>query len=125
MTEMQNPYEAIILKAAQDEAFREALTKDPKATLEAYLGTSLPEGLKVNVVSNTATELTLVIPPSASGELSDDELEAVAGGAKRDDILFSFLSLGIGCLLSATKDSVAGCHKRGIEAETKRVYLRP
>ena len=80
MQDTQNVYQELMLKAAQEETFREALLGDPKATLEAYLGTPLPEGFKINVVENTATELTLVIPPKTSDELSEDDLADVAGG---------------------------------------------
>ena len=125
MSELQNAYEALILKAAQDEAFREQLQKDPKGTLEAHLGTSLPPNFKVNIVTNTATELTLVIPPKLTDELSDETLEAVAGGGKGDDVLFSFLTFGIGCAVSAAKDSVGACRQRADEAERKRPFLRP
>ena len=123
MTDIQNPYEAIVFKAAQDEAFRERLSQDPKGTLEDFLGTALPEGFTVNIVENTATELTLVIPPKLTDELSDEALEAVAGGGKGDDVLFSFLTLGVGCIASAAKDSVSGCHKRWDEAERKRPFI--
>lgn len=125
MQDSFNPYEALLLKAAQDDAFREALIKDPKGTIQAHLGTSLPEGFTINIVENTATELTLVIPPKLTEELSDEALEAVAGGTKGEDVLFSFLTFGVGCAASAAKDSVGGCRQRWDEAERKRPFIRP
>lgn len=105
MQEMPNPHQELLLKAAQDDAFREALLANPKATLSQFLGTELPAELKVSVVENTATALTLVIPPPMTDELDDAELEAVAGG--RGDLLFklqeanwSLWTVGIGCLAS-------------------------
>lgn len=112
MSEFQNPYEALMLKAAQDETFRESLLKNPKAALEAHLGTPLPEDCKVNIVENTATELTLVIPPKLTDELSEADLEAVAGGGKGSNIAYSFLTFGVGCAASAIVDSVQQCHDR-------------
>lgn len=99
-----NPYQEVMFKAAQDEAFREALLENPKATLEAHLGIRFPETFKVNVVTNTPSELTLVIPPKQSDELSDEALEGVAGGVDArtfKDVTFSFSTIGVGCLVSA------------------------
>ncbi|MNR86863.1 hypothetical protein D3C72_177200 [compost metagenome] len=126
MTDIMNAYQGLMLKAAQDEAFRDALHQAPKATLEAYLGTRFPEGFTINIVENSATELTLVLPPKLSDELSDEALASVAGGgSKGDDVLFSFLTLGVGCIASATRDSVGGCRQRWDEAESKRPFIRP
>jgi len=105
MHETLNPYEDLLLKAAKDEAFREALLSNPKEALSQFLGTAFPAELRVNVVENTATELTLVIPPKLTDELDDAELDAVAGG--RGDVLYklqeanwSLWTVGIGCLAS-------------------------
>ncbi|MNR86870.1 hypothetical protein D3C86_525790 [compost metagenome] len=104
MPETMNPYQELMLKAAQDEAFREALLNDPKATLEAHMGIRFPETFKVNVVTNTPSELTLVLPPKESGELSEGELDGIAGGISlrtSKDISFSFSTIGWGCVVSA------------------------
>jgi len=114
MTDTANAYEALLLKSAQDAAFREALIKDPKATLEAHLGTSLPEDFKVNIVSNTATELTLVIPPKLADELSDAQLDEVSGGDF--GLHGSLITLGIGCIISAAanaKGKTLHCNPKG------------
>lgn len=110
-----NPYEDLMIKAAKDEAFREALLADPKAALEAHLGTRLPEELTVKVITNTPRELTLVIPPKMTDELSDAQLEGVAGG-QRDltetdaDVMYSFMTFGVGCANSAIRlGSVKSC----------------
>ena len=105
MQETPNPYQELLLKAAQDDAFRETLLANPKAALSQFLGTELPAELKVSVVENTPTTLTLVIPPKLNDELDDTDLEAVAGG--RGDLLFklqeanwSLWTVGVGCLAS-------------------------
>lgn len=78
----------IIHKAWKDENYKKALLANPKAVLEKELnalkpGTKLPDNLKVQVVEENPTSLTLVIPqlPTKMGaELSDKDLENVAGG---------------------------------------------
>lgn len=105
MQVMPNPYQELMLKAANDEAFREALVANPKETLSQFLGTALPAELRVKVVENTATELTLVIPPPLTGELDDAELDAVAGGLSEAVLKlgkgsWSILTMGVGCLVS-------------------------
>ncbi len=54
--------------------------KDPKAVLAAD-GLAVPAGVAVNVVENTDKLMHLVLPLPLSAELSEDELEKVAGGA--------------------------------------------
>jgi hypothetical protein len=74
----------VIQKAQQDSEFRSRLLADPKAALEQELGTSLPAGVQVQVVEETSNSIYLVLPQASSGgaggELSDQDLEAVAGG---------------------------------------------
>ena len=41
----------------------------------------MPAGMAVTVVENTDKQFHLVLPPVPTDELSDDELERVAGGA--------------------------------------------
>ena len=75
----------LIQRSLEDEAFRRRLLADPKGTVERELGSRLPEGVEVRAVEETPDTVYLVIPPAAqaggaSGELSDGELESVAGG---------------------------------------------
>src|SRR5688500_4407928 len=76
----------LIQRSMEDEDFRQRLLDDPKGTLEQELGTRLPDDVEVRVVEERADAIYLVLPSSASplggqgGELSDQELEAVAGG---------------------------------------------
>ncbi len=76
----------IVQRSIEDDAFRQRLLADPKAAVEEELGTRLPEGVRVEAVEESADTIYLVLPgtPMASGEggeLSDQELESVAGGA--------------------------------------------
>jgi hypothetical protein len=73
----------LIEKSLQDDAFRQRLLEDPKAAVEEELGTQLPEDVRVQAVEETADTIYLVLPSASAtgegGELSDRELEAVAG----------------------------------------------
>lgn len=81
---MTDAQEKIVAKALKDAAFRAALLKDANAAVEKELGVKLPAGLKIKVVEDTATTVHLALPAAAKkGELSDADLEKVAGGAGR------------------------------------------
>jgi hypothetical protein len=74
----------LVERSLQDDAFRQRLLEDPKGAVEE-LGTQLPEDVRVVAVEETAETIYLVLPSASSlgeegDELSDRELEAVAGG---------------------------------------------
>ena len=69
----------LIDKASHDTAFRQALISDPRAAIEKEFGITIPGSLKLQVIEECADRLCLVLP-AAQGELSDLELESVAGG---------------------------------------------
>lgn len=76
--------EEVAAQCVQDADFRAALLKNPKAALaEEYgLEPSFFAKFNVRVVAEEPNELVITIPAAAAeGELSDDQLEAVAGGA--------------------------------------------
>ena len=112
---IENAYQELMQKAATDVEFRGKLLTDPRSTIESLLGVPLPEGLKLRIVENTPSEVTLVIPPSVSSELSDDQLEAVAGGKSLGttaDVGLSVISFGVACAVSAAMEgSVSNCRK--------------
>ena len=74
----------IVQRSIGDDDFRRMLLEDPKAAVEQELGTRLPEGVQVRAVEETAQTIYLVLPSSSplggAGELSDQDLEAIAGG---------------------------------------------
>jgi hypothetical protein len=72
----------LIKRATTDKAFRELALKDPAAAIAKINPTPLPAGYKIQIVERDHADLTVVVPdfvPNA-GELSDAELEQVAGG---------------------------------------------
>jgi len=73
-------HKTILTKCWGDPDFKQRLIADPVETLRTE-GVCVPEGVKVTVVENTATEFTFVIPLDTS-ELSDEALDDVSGGAE-------------------------------------------
>jgi hypothetical protein len=66
--------------ALENPKYRSALLSNPKSIIEKQLNTSLG-GVTVKAVADTADTVHVVIPYAAKeGELSDADLEKVAGG---------------------------------------------
>ena len=72
----------LIEKAWRDPVFRKDIVKDPKGMLEKHTGQKLPGQLRIYVHEEDANTLHFSIPspPSNLNELSDEDLERVAGG---------------------------------------------
>ncbi len=82
-TDPREAQRRLIRRSLEDESFREELLRDPKAALAGEIGTSLPEEVEVRVVEDTHDTVHLVLPPRSvgqSGELSEEDLDAIAGG---------------------------------------------
>ncbi len=71
-------YSRIVAKAWADEAFKQRLLADPKATLQAE-GLTFPEGAEVRVTEPTDQLYYFPLPPKPAG-LSIEELSGMAGG---------------------------------------------
>ena len=73
----------LIAKAWKDEAYKQQLLNNSKAVIEQEFGVQLPGEVNVQVLEENPTSLYFVLPmrPDLSGaELSDEQLETVAGG---------------------------------------------
>lgn len=79
--------EKLIARTWQDEAFKQELLNNHRAAFEKE-GITLPESIKVAVVEESPNSLYLVLPkkPSETAELSEAELESVAGGIGLIDV---------------------------------------
>ena len=71
--------------AAENPKYRAALVADPKSVIEKQLNTSLGD-VTVKAVVDTANTVHVIVPHAAAeGELSDADLERVAGGKQDID----------------------------------------
>ncbi len=78
--------------ATENPKYRAALLNNPKATIEKQLNTQLG-AVTVKAVADTADTIHVIVPHTAAeGELSDADLERVAGG--KQDITANCLVLG-------------------------------
>ena len=71
--------------ASRDPEYRKALLADPKGILGQQMGQELPANMQVKALEETADTIYLTLPyvaPGAGAELSDTDLEQVAGGKK-------------------------------------------
>ncbi|MFM7210634.1 MAG: NHLP leader peptide family RiPP precursor [Actinomycetota bacterium] len=76
--------EAIIAeRIAADPAFRDALLADPRGVVAEIVGFDIPESVQVILHEESLTQIHLTIP--AVEDLSDDDLELVAGGNQHWD----------------------------------------
>jgi hypothetical protein len=74
---------ALIRKCADDAEFRSKVLENPKGMLEQALGQKLPENVAISIHQEDLHTLHFSVPPilnSAQHDLSDDQLEQVAGG---------------------------------------------
>ncbi len=104
MAESDTTYAKVIAKAWRDPAFKAGLIANPAAALKAE-GIDVPAGIALTVVENTDKQFHLVLPPVPSGEVSDEELDAVAGG--------------LACLRMTT-NSPKSSPKRGVSLPSRR-----
>lgn len=73
----------VLDRAMADPAFRAQLVDSPHRSLSELYGVTIPESADVRVFEESDASHYVVIPPdmsSLSEELTDEQLEAVAGG---------------------------------------------
>jgi hypothetical protein len=69
----------VIKKVMSDEKFRAEVMKDPKVAISKAFNMTIPESLNVKVVEEDPDTIAIVVP-KITNELSDSELDSIAGG---------------------------------------------
>ena len=90
---------ALIEKCWKDAEFKRQVISDPKGMLERHTGQKMPAQVKIFVHEEDANTLHFSIPPAPANisELSDADLEKVAGGT---DVVITIAVTG--AVVSAT-----------------------
>ena len=98
----QELLQTLIQKSWDDETFKNQLVNNPKDAIESVLGKSMtiPEGKKFIVVDQTDENTVFINIPAkpdlSNFELTQEQLEAIAGGKTSYDGLNPFVWIGIG-----------------------------
>jgi len=103
---------ALIQKCWKDSEFRKAVVSDAKKMLERQTGQKLPRQLKIFIHEEDANTLHLTIPPVPGNvtELSDADLEKVAGGT---DVVVTMGAITALAAASLVLTAVAGTKQQG------------
>ncbi|WP_405452895.1 NHLP leader peptide family RiPP precursor [Paenibacillus sp. HJGM_3] len=81
---MNEALKTVFAKAATDKAFRALVLENPNEAVRQAAGVEIPPGMTVRFVENDGVDATLVLPDFVGdSELSDEQLEAVAGGKRK------------------------------------------
>jgi hypothetical protein len=111
MQEYAKQWGQLVARAWGDEAFKARLLAEPGPAL-AEQGIQLPLGVEVRVHENSPTVVHLTLPPAPAEELSDEQLDVVAGGdtASTAGTAGTFSSFGstLGCAGSLGCAGTAG-----------------
>jgi hypothetical protein len=74
----------VLEKAKQDEKFRERVLSDVYAAVKEVTGKEIPREFKIQVIDGSGHHVNIVLPAfrQEGDELTETELEMVAGGGK-------------------------------------------
>ena len=88
----------VMERSVKDETFRQQMLSNPRQVLADEYGVNIPANVSIQVVEDTPNNVHLVLPPKAQvggmQELSDGELEAVAGGTWSIEVHGTFVCFG-------------------------------
>jgi len=104
--EIQATVQKVTVKAGSDAAFRKLALSDINSAVKEVSGKEIPAGFRINVIDGAGYHANIVLPEakSSADELSETELESVAGGSK--DGATRFFE-GVGSLVEDTVRTVA------------------
>ena len=76
-------WDKIVDQAQKNPKYYQHLMSDPRGLMEKQLGTSISNSIHIKVLEETSDTYYIVLPaqPTDGAELSDSDLEKVAGGA--------------------------------------------
>ncbi|MHB1193939.1 MAG: NHLP leader peptide family RiPP precursor [Longimicrobiales bacterium] len=79
--EAEKAIAAVKAKAQTDRNFRKLALENPNEALKQAAGVDVPRGNKIKVIEAAPdVDLTIVLPKYAGADLTDSDLDAVAGG---------------------------------------------
>ncbi|MBW4534283.1 MAG: NHLP leader peptide family RiPP precursor [Pleurocapsa minor HA4230-MV1] len=83
--EAEQAIEQIVKRAQTDSQFRQLCLDNPNRAAQEVTGKDIPEGFTLHFIDNQNADLTVVLPDLVDGnaELSNAELEEVAGGTNK------------------------------------------
>ena len=101
-------YGQVVARAWADDEFKQRLLANPAAVLQAE-GIAVPQGVELRAVENTDKVLYLALPPKPSAELSDEQLDQLAGGETASTVgSVGTASTAFSCLFTAGTGGSAG-----------------
>lgn len=76
-------WDKIVEQAQTNPKYYESLKADPRGLMEKQLGTSIPRNVNIKLLEEASDTYYIVLPAFAKegAELSDSDLEKVAGGS--------------------------------------------
>jgi len=79
--EVKKAIDAVSLRCAKDKNFRKLALENPAEAVKQIAGKQVPSGFKLKLIEgDPKADMTVVIPELKVAEISDAELEKVAGG---------------------------------------------
>jgi len=101
-------YGQMMAKVWSDPAFKQRLMTDTRAVLQEQ-GIEVPAGLEVRPVEQSQQLLCFPIPAAPSNEISDEQLQQIAGGATAS----TAGTAGSGCCVCGTLSSAGTAGSAG------------
>jgi hypothetical protein len=88
----QRALKSVLDLSSTDPAFRARLLADPRSAIASEFGIVVPENFRVKFIEREPEVDALIVlpdPQRPDGELSDRELDVVAGGGGKDEAPWS------------------------------------